>query len=58
VELSVEQGTASLQAPGVVQINGGQVQLNGCLPVARVGDLVTGSPVGQIVTGSSTVCAG
>jgi hypothetical protein len=28
------------------------------LPVARVGDLVTGSPVGQIVTGSSTVCAG
>jgi len=58
VELSVQQGTVSLQAPGVVQIHGGQVQLNGCLPVARVGDLVTGSPVGQIITGSPTVCAG
>jgi hypothetical protein len=58
VVLSVEQGTVSLQASGAVQINGGQVQLNGCLPVARVGDLVTSGPIGQIITGSPTVCAG
>ena len=55
-------GSAELRAGGALNFGGSFVGINGtaCRAAARVGDLIelTGSSVGDILTGSSTVCIG
>jgi hypothetical protein len=44
---------------GAIDLNAPLIKLNGCRPVARVGDTTTGNQVTQTVSsGSPTVCAG
>jgi hypothetical protein len=59
-KVEVQNGTVSVDAPGLVQVTGGQVQLgHGCRPVARIGDFVDiAGAIGVVLTGSPTVCAG
>jgi hypothetical protein len=61
--LQLTPGGLTLSAPVItiagtsrVDVNGALVRLNGCKPVARVGDRV--STTGVVLTGSPTVCAG
>ena len=57
--VDVRPATVDVNANGLVTVNGAQIQLNGCKPVARVGDQAVGSGgIALIVTGSPTVCAG
>ena len=51
-------GATSVQSSATVAVSGDQVLVNGsgtCAPVARVGDTVN---TAEIVSGSTTVCAG
>jgi hypothetical protein len=56
--IDMNPGLIDVNAGGLVTVNGAQIQLNGCKPVARVGDLATGVGISTIITGSPTVCAG
>jgi hypothetical protein len=48
-------GRIHTDATGTFAVEASQVQLNGCVPIARIGDAVAG---GSIVQGSTTFCAG